>query len=526
LSQKSSPFHFALLFLFPQWQKFGHSLTCMVGKRLITMSAKDKNDGKSKYEDVRILEFGKIAESHAFLPEMSRRIAKEIAGLEAMNKDFNVQLKKDPTQPPSEDEQRDMLLLVKNVIFRCKMEQPRIELQMEVLLDALSYLQKQGVSTEKMDTDMKHCFENFALVKKQLPIASEVIKPVQEREGNKIRANIQAFTLKSKVAQKDFGEHKFNKYETGMQNAYANIIMVKKDFLALDKELDTLVGYATVFEFPEITAEATQQTKELHSNLNCMLQLWHMCAMVQMEMDVWSQTLWNDINVEQMEDGTKGFYKQLRALDKIAKTSNAYAEIERKVKSFLTALPLVTDLRHKAMRPRHWDMLRELTGKQFDETSPSFCLKNFNDLHLDEFEEDVGEIVNRAQKEEKMEQALTKIEGTWKNLEFLFSAHKDTDIHMIKLAEEDFETLEDHQLQVQNMMGSRYLATFEEQVTGWRQKLSAVADVVSIMVCHEDAYVYSLQLIEIQCLTFSSFCHFRIFFACFYMPSCVCVCAE
>jgi hypothetical protein len=177
-----------------------------------------------------------------------------------------------------------------------------------------------------------------------------------------------------------------------MKNAYANIVMVKKDFLALDKELDTLVGYATVprFEFPEITAEATQHTNELHSNLNYMLQLWHMCAMVQMEIDVWSQTLWNDINVEQMEDGTKGFYKQLRALDKIATTSNAYAEIERKVKSFLTALPLVTDLRHKVMRP--WDVLRDLRGKQ----SPCFCLKNFNDLHLDEFEEDVGEIVNKS----------------------------------------------------------------------------------------------------------------------------------
>jgi hypothetical protein len=34
-------------------------------------------------------------------------------------------------------------------------------------------------------------------------------------------------------------------------------------------------------------------------------------------------------------------------------------------------------------------MMRELTGKQFDETSPSFDLKTLNDLHLDEFEEDV-----------------------------------------------------------------------------------------------------------------------------------------
>ena len=132
---------------------------------MITISAKDTG-GKSKYEDVRVLEFGKIVDSHAFLPDMSKRIAKEIAQLELMNKNFNSQLKKDPLGQPTEDEQRDMLLLVKNVIFTCKNEQPRIEQQMEVLVEALSYVHKQGVSTDKMDNDMKQCFENFAEVKK------------------------------------------------------------------------------------------------------------------------------------------------------------------------------------------------------------------------------------------------------------------------------------------------------------------------------------------------------------------------
>ena len=127
------------------------------------------------------------------------------------------------------------------------------------------------------------------------------------------------------------------------------------------------------------------------------------------------------------------------------------------------------------------DTLRACAGKSFDETSPTFDLKTLNDLHLDEFEEDVGEIVNRAQKEEKMEFALEKISKTWKVLEFQFAQHKDTDIHMIKLSEEDFETLEDHQLQIQNMMGSRYLATFEEQVTKWQHDLASVADVVGLM---------------------------------------------
>lgn len=38
------------------WQKLGHSVTCLVGKRMVMMSAKFC-DSKSKYKDVRILKF-------------------------------------------------------------------------------------------------------------------------------------------------------------------------------------------------------------------------------------------------------------------------------------------------------------------------------------------------------------------------------------------------------------------------------------------------------------------------------------
>lgn len=48
-------------------------------------------------------------------------------------------------------------------------------------------------------------------------------------------------------------------------------------------------------------------------------------------------------------------------------------------------------------------------------------------------------------------QALKKIESVWKNLEFQFSQHKNTDVMMIKLSEEDFETLEDHQVLIQRL---------------------------------------------------------------------------
>ena len=41
------------------------------------------------------------------------------------------------------------------------------------------------------------------------------------------------------------------------------------------------------------------------------------------------------------------------------------------------------------------------------------------------------------------------LQDTWSHVEFKFTQHKGTDVHLVKLAEEDFEALEDNQVLVQ-----------------------------------------------------------------------------
>jgi hypothetical protein len=45
-----------------------------------------------------------------------------------------------------------------------------------------------------------------------------------------------------------------------------------------------------------------------------------------------------------------------------------------------------------------------------------------------------------------METALKKISETWEVLQFELQQHRDTDLQLIRLVEEDNETLEDHQV--------------------------------------------------------------------------------
>jgi hypothetical protein len=43
-----------------------------------------------------------------------------------------------------------------------------------------------------------------------------------------------------------------------------------------------------------------------------------------------------------------------------------------------------------------------------------------------------------------MEKLLVKLEETWKDVEFEFNKHKDSDVMLIKLSEENFEMLEEN----------------------------------------------------------------------------------
>ena len=99
------------------WQKNTHSISCLVGKRLIVASAKAA-DAKSKLEDIRILEFGKIAEQHQLIKDMEKRIGKELKALEAFNKDALTNLSLDPTKVADEEKQREVLLKVKGCIYQ------------------------------------------------------------------------------------------------------------------------------------------------------------------------------------------------------------------------------------------------------------------------------------------------------------------------------------------------------------------------------------------------------------------------
>jgi len=188
------------------------------------------------------------------------------------------------------------------------------------------------------------------------------------------------------------------------------------------------------------------------------------------------------VKSDELEDTTKGIQKRFKlGGTKKTKSSGTFRGLDKQIKDFLMVTPLIVALGHKSMRPRHWALLMKATKKNFTppHEDPQLKMQAILDLNLHECIPDVEEICDQAMKEEKMEEMLVKLGETWSSVKWVADPYKEgSDVMLLRIGEEDFEALEADQLGVQSMMASRYLATFEEEVTGWQKGLSMVAEVV------------------------------------------------
>ena len=223
-----------------------------------------------------------------------------------------------------------------------------------------------------------------------------------------------------------------------------------------------------------------RETAQCEKESRMLKELWDMISMVVDTFTLWKKTKWDDIDVEYLGDQCKILSKQIKSMNKNLKNWPAFKGLEDAVKNMQTSLPLVEELHHPAMRDRHWKQLMRTTGVTFVMDS-NFSLGALLALKLHEFEDDVMEIVDKAQKELTIEKQLKKIEDTWKIQNLCYDAQGDSDMSLLRVDESVMECLEDSVVQLGNLQGSKYVqnnSSFLEQVSAWQRKIGNVDSVL------------------------------------------------
>lgn len=101
-------------------------------------------------------------------------------------------------------------------------------------------------------------------------------------------------------------------------------------------------------------------------------------------------------------------------------------------------------------------------------------------LNLHECEEEVKNIVDKAVKEMSMEKILRDLDATWSKMDFEHEIHPRTQCSLLKASEELIETLEENQVCLQNLITSKFIAHFLEEVSSWQKKLMIADQVITV----------------------------------------------
>lgn len=224
------------------------------------------------------------------------------------------------------------------------------------------------------------------------------------------------------------------------------------------------------FDFPHLVKASTECCAEMAEDLQEMEKMWNVAETLQRFVSESKQVLWSEMDANELDEGSKNQVKSIKSLHKCVRWSPAYKAADKLSKDFLNTIPLISLLAAKSMRPRHWEELQKVTKKNFipPYEDKALLLGGILALNLHEYTADVEDICDQAVKELKIENTVTQLIERWKGIEWLMELYQDTDVPLLKMAEEDFEALEADQLTVQGMLASRFVKIFQEEVQNVR----------------------------------------------------------
>ena len=99
-----------------------------------------------------------------------------------------------------------------------------------------------------------------------------------------------------------------------------------------------------------------------------------------------------DLKTDSMEETAGKFMKKIMMKRKDAGSTPLWAELKTAVDRFRATMPLITDLGNEDLQPRHWQLLMDQIGQNFDHEGDDFTLERVIDLRLDQHSEFIGTI--------------------------------------------------------------------------------------------------------------------------------------
>ncbi|CAL8402248.1 dynein heavy chain 5, axonemal [Gadus morhua] len=240
----------------------------------------------------------------------------------------------------------------------------------------------------------------------------------------------------------------------------------------------------TVNEYPEL--------QRIRKELGLLSKLYCLYTAVTNSVAGYQEMLWADLNTETINTELQEFQNKIRKLPKALKEWQAFKDLKKTLDDFTETCPLLNMMSNKAMLPRHWTRISEMTGHSFQVDSDTFSLKNILEAPLLKHKEDLEDVCISATKEKDIEAKLKDVMAEWSAHTLTFAQFRTRGELLLKGTDtaEKISLMEDSLMVLASLLSNRYNIPFKPSIQLWIQKLSNTTEVIEKWMSVQNLWIY------------------------------------
>ncbi|KAK5935878.1 hypothetical protein CgunFtcFv8_021195 [Champsocephalus gunnari] len=261
------------------------------------------------------------------------------------------------------------------------------------------------------------------------------------------------------------------------------------EFDQLWRKYTTCSGGEQLFGLP---VEEYPELQRVKKELSLMSKLYSLYNSVIQSVGGYCDLLWADLDIEKINTELMDFQSRIRKLPKALKEWQAFKDLKKTTDDFTETCPLLHMMANKAMLPRHWSRLSELTAHSLQVESESFSLRHIMEAPLLTHKEDIEDVCISAVKERDIEAKLREVVAEWSSHTLSFSSFRTRGELLLKGADtaEKISMMEDSLMVLTSLLSNRYNAPFKASIQLWVQKLSNTSEIVERWLSVQNLWIY------------------------------------
>ncbi|KAF9161045.1 hypothetical protein DFQ26_004928 [Actinomortierella ambigua] len=200
-------------------------------------------------------------------------------------------------------------------------------------------------------------------------------------------------------------------------------------------------------------------------------------------------TLWSTVVPRKIRNQLDALVNATKDMPNRMRQYAAFEYVQESLRNYLKVNPLLTELKSEALRERHWRQLFKVLRLEGRMTLSDMTVGNIWDMDLKRNETLIRDIIVVAQGEMALEEFLKQVRETWSNY-VLDLVNYQNKCRLIRGWDDLFAKCSENLNFLSAMKFSPYYKVFEEEASGWEEKLNRVHVLFDVWIDVQRQWVY------------------------------------